>query len=91
MAVETFWSLTPRETWMMMEAQAWRAEQEQRGRAWLAWHTAALARMKRLPPLARLLGQPEARALSEDERVERRAEFEELKARLPARLRGDDG
>jgi hypothetical protein len=31
-------------------------EREQQGRAWLAWHTAALPREKKFPPLEKLMG-----------------------------------
>jgi hypothetical protein len=31
-------------------------EREQQGRAWLAWHIAALPRMKKFPELEKLMG-----------------------------------
>lgn len=80
MGVLEFWDLTPRETFQAIEAAAWRMEQAQRGRAWLAWHVAALVRSKKLPPLARLFGLPEAKPLSGDELENRRREFAQMKA-----------
>jgi len=90
LGVEEFWSLTPRETRMAMEARAWRLEQEtartgelirlaQKLAGWLAWHVAALQRSKRLPALQRLLGGGETKALTPEEARQRKAEFEELK------------
>jgi hypothetical protein len=76
--VESFWSMTPRETYATIEAAAWRAEQEQKARAWLAWHTAALSRAKRMPPLARLLPLPAARPLSKEDAAKKRSEFEAM-------------
>lgn len=51
-----------------------------------AWYTAALSRTKRLPPMKTLLNPPKTRILTPEEKAERQAEFEELKARLGSRL-----
>lgn len=72
--------MTPRETMQTIEAATWRLEQEQRERAWLAWHVAALSRAKKLPPLGRLLKSPEAKDLSGDELERRQEEFESMTA-----------
>jgi hypothetical protein len=80
--VHEFWDLTPRETYAVIRAAEWRMEQAQRGRAWLAWHTAALSRARRLPSLRRLLGGGEAKELQGDELERRRQEHEELKRRM---------
>jgi len=90
LSVEEFWSLTPRETWMTLEARAWRMEHEsertgelirlaQKMLGWLAWHVAALQRSKRLPALQRLIGGGQTKEMTPDEARERQAEFEELK------------
>jgi len=63
---------------MAIEAAAWRMEQAQRGRAWLAWHIAALTRAKRLPRFQQLVGVHDAKPLEGDELAERRREFEEM-------------
>lgn len=43
-------------------------DREQRHRAWLAWHTAALPRMKTFPTLEKLMGpEKPRRAMSQDE------------------------
>ncbi len=79
--IEEFWRLTPVETVMSIEAAVWRANHEQRARAWLAWHVAALSRARKLPPLRRLLREPR-RALSEHELAERDREHEAAARRL---------
>lgn len=45
--------------------------------AWLAWHTAALLRVKNMPPLSRLLAKQERRS-NPRELERRRLEHEEL-------------
>jgi hypothetical protein len=90
LGVEEFWRLTPRETHAAIEARAWQLEQEgeratelirlaKKIAGWLAWHTAALQRAKRMPPLQRLIGGGETRKLTPEEAKKRKAEFEELK------------
>ena len=79
-SVSEFWDMTPREVHASIDADNWRREQAQRGRAWLAWHVGALQRTKRFPSLARLMGPDRPKALSPDEMAKRRAEFEEMTA-----------
>ena len=76
--VAEFWALTPRETYMVLEAANWRLEREHRRDAWLAWHIAALSRAKRLPALQRLISPGKARALKGEELERRRAEHREI-------------
>lgn len=73
--VKEFWEMTPREAAQAVEAFAWRLEREQRGRMWLAWHTAACLRAKRLPRLEQLIAPPPARSLTVEEREARQDEF----------------
>ena len=79
--------MTPTETFMTIEAATWHREQEHRLRAWLAWQTARLGRVKRFPTFDSLIKAPEAKALSDEEAVERRSEFEELKAKWQQKQR----
>ncbi|GLK49489.1 hypothetical protein GCM10017620_24620 [Brevundimonas intermedia] len=59
---ESYWRQTPRLYDIAIRARIRVREQEQQGRAWLAWHVAALPKMKRFPGLKELLGQrPKAR------------------------------
>lgn len=84
-----FWDLTPRETWITIEAAGWRAEQAARRDVALAWHVAALSRTKTLPSLRQLLHPPKARKLEGEELERRRAEHRRMVAALdPALLRG---
>jgi len=80
--VAEFWALTPHETYMAIEAAAWRLEREHRRDAWLAWHVAALTRAKRLPALKRLLGTDKARALEGEELEGRRTEHREIMGKI---------
>jgi len=68
---------------MFIEAANWRWEREMHTAAWVAWHTAALQRSKRMPPLSRLVSKlrPKRKA-SGREMAGRRREFEELKQRM---------
>ena len=82
--------LTPRETYMMLDAHLWREEQrrkedEQRleQELTLAWLIAALTRAKRLPPLRVLLTAAKpAKPLKGEELEQRRSEFMEMTANL---------
>jgi len=74
--------MIPREVSAAIEAFAWRVEREHRRDAWLAWHTAALSRAKRLPPLQRLLGGGETRVLQGEELELRRRERDEMLERI---------
>jgi hypothetical protein len=49
-----FWSLTPRQLQIHFEAASRRLERDQRARAWLAWHTAAMYRAEKMPRLEEL-------------------------------------
>lgn len=80
-----FWSLTPRETYAVIEASSCRLEREHRRDAWLAWHIAALSRAKRLPPLQRLIAPGKARALKGEELERRRAEHREIVQKIDVR------
>lgn len=51
---------------MLLDAEAEERKVEHEGRTWLAWHTAALGRMKEMPKLAEMLGR-ERRAQGIDE------------------------
>jgi hypothetical protein len=86
-----FWDMTPRETVLVIEAAAWRAEQAQRGRAWLAWHVAALSRATRLPPLSRLFRLPGAKRLEGEDLEKRRREFEGMKQKFEKLTRKGGG
>lgn len=50
-----FWSLTPRLYLVQMRGAGERLKREHEGRAWLAWHSAALDRAKKLPALRRFV------------------------------------
>lgn len=50
-----FWHLTPKEVAREMAAVIKRLSREQNERAWLAWHIAALGRVKKLPKLKDLM------------------------------------
>ena len=77
-----FYDLTPREAVATIDAGIWRIDQEQRHALWLAWHTAALTRTKRMPPLKQLLGGGEARKLEGAELERRQREHAEMTANL---------
>ncbi len=82
LGVLEFWALTPRETTMAIEAAQWRMDLAHRARMSLAWHTAALTRVKKLPPLARLIEPPAAKSLTPEERTVRQGEFAEMSERF---------
>jgi hypothetical protein len=77
-----FWDLTPRETFMAIDASLWREEIQQKRDLTLAWQTAALTRAKRLPSLKQLLNTKPARPLHGAELEKRRQEFKEMTAKL---------
>lgn len=58
---ESFWDQTPATLAAILEGRQRAMRHEQEGRAWLAWHTAALWRIKKLPKLRELMPQPEKR------------------------------
>ena len=82
LSVAEFWDLTPKELRLHFEADAWRQGQQIRRDATLAWHIAALSRMKRLPPLRQMLPAGEAKPLRGEELKRRRAEHEDIVKRL---------
>jgi len=59
---ESFWHITPREMVARLDGARRRLAAEQDGRAWLAWHVAALSRQSKLPDLASLLARDEPSA-----------------------------
>jgi hypothetical protein len=85
--VLAFWDLTPRETYMTIEAAVWRDERQQRQIIAQAWGTAALTRAKRLPGLRQLLAGP-GKALKGRELEKREQEFEELSAGVDVKTLG---
>ena len=82
LSVAEFWDLTPRELQMCFEADTWRQTQQVRRDTRIAWHIAALGRMKRLPPLQTMLDGGQAKPLRGEELKRRRAEHEDIKKRL---------
>jgi hypothetical protein len=87
-----FWDLTPRETFMMIDASLWREEVQQKQDLTLAWQTAALIRAKRLPSLKQLLNNKPAKPLRGEELEKRRQEFKEMTANLDvSKLRRNHG
>ena len=77
-----FWDLTPRETFMAIEASIWREEVRQKWDITVAWQTASLSRAKRMPSLKQLLNTKPARPLHGAELEKRRQEFREMTAKL---------
>jgi len=57
-----FWDATPRILHLTFKAHDLRLQREHNDRAWLAWHTAYLHRVTRMPPLSELLFKPQSRA-----------------------------
>lgn len=53
---DAYWRQTPRLFDIAIRARIRVKEQDQQGRAWLAWHIAALPKMKRFPSFKDLLG-----------------------------------
>jgi hypothetical protein len=78
--VGEFWDLTPREAGQVIVAMR---ERERDSMLTLAWHVAALERVKRLPTLAYLLRPPSSAAQVPIE--ERRNEFNEMRKAWQAR------
>jgi hypothetical protein len=91
--VSEFWGLTPRETYMVIEAAIWRNERRQQELMALAWNTAALTRAKRMPRLRTLLASRSGPA-TEEEMQALREKHRQLKKRfepswLPKKLRSE--
>lgn len=60
-----FWELTWREVDAVLRGALRRAERAHNARAWAAWHSAALTRVRKFPPLEKLMvGQAPARRQS---------------------------
>jgi len=75
--------LTPRETYLAIEAAVWRDERMERHNLSLAWHTAAMTRAKRLPSLKSLVtSTKKSKPLKGSELTERRREFTEMTENL---------
>lgn len=56
-----FWRCTPKQIAVHFEAAGMRNRRDHDGRAWLAWHVAALSRARKLPRLDALLARTGAR------------------------------
>jgi hypothetical protein len=67
--------MTPRET---LTAIAAKAEAQHNRDAWLAWHTAAMVRAKKMPSLKSLQGRDRTRVLRGEELEKRREERDQL-------------
>jgi hypothetical protein len=81
--VAEFWQITLWELRQVVEADNWRARQEQQRDVALAWRTASLMRAKRLPSLKRLLvASKPARPLRGKELAERRQAHRETVDRM---------
>jgi hypothetical protein len=74
--------MTPRETYALIDAASWQIEQDHKRDAWLAWHTAALMRKKRMPKLKELQGGGKTKVLEGEELQRRRSEKREMLANL---------
>lgn len=48
--------VTPRVMHLVFQGASERFEREQQGRAWMAWHVAALPRVEKFPTLESLMG-----------------------------------
>lgn len=82
MSREDFWSATPIELKLMLDARLFQAEHMRKQAIQMAWLTAALERSKRLPPLKRLLGEEQSRPLHGDELIKRQAEHAAIVAHM---------
>lgn len=62
---------------LTLKAKGRAAEAEQVGRAWLAWHTAVLGRVDKMPPLSDLTGvRPQTKKMTP---AEMRAAFASMR------------
>ena len=82
-----FWDLTPRELDLVFQNDAWRRDQQREANAWLAWHMAALGRVKRLPALRRFI-RPVKGEVTPEELDRKKREFEAMKENSDRRRRG---
>ena len=74
--------MTPRETYLSIDAAIWRDERRQRLELRQAWATAMLTRAKKIPPFKRLLGSAPSKPLKGAELRQRREEFARMTAKL---------
>jgi len=82
-----YWDMTPREVYATIDAVNWQNENRREARAWLAWWTAAMPRMKHMPTLKELINPPQTKELSPKEAKARKKEHEAMIKALPKRLR----
>jgi hypothetical protein len=73
--IEQFWRMTPRETFMSIEAYFQREKRLRKQQISMAWLTAGLMRTKHMPALSRLLLDKRPQKTSEKELKKRRKEF----------------
>lgn len=64
---EDFWDQTPHTLSLTWEAFNDRRAMEHNDRAWSAWHTAGLQRVKKFPPLQSLLAKRQTSQTMEDQ------------------------
>lgn len=81
-SVADFWQLTPRETYMAIEAAIWQDERRQRSAVAASWLVAKLSKAKRIPPLKQLLVEKKGRKLTGAEKRKRQQEFSEMTAHV---------
>ncbi len=82
-SVFEFWDMTPREVAQAMSAFAWRQRERQRELAWLAWHVAALMRVKKLPRLDELIPRERKTSVQQQlDRERRQREHEDIVRRM---------
>jgi len=67
---EVFWHITPREMVARLEGARRRLSAEQDGRAWHAWHVAALLRAQKLPDLGSMFTQQKNQGPQTAEEIE---------------------
>ncbi len=77
-SIADFWDSTPAEIYVAIDAYGWGLEQKQKQLAWAVWHIAALTRAKKMPPLSSLVKPAPAKKLTEEEKLKRQKEFEEM-------------
>lgn len=73
-----FWSMTPYETELAIEASEWRSERLQRFNLKLAWDMAMLSRQKRIPSLKSLLSARPTRPLQGAALQKSRSDFKAM-------------
>lgn len=82
LAPDAFWRMTPYQLVLAIRAHARRERERYRLAGWTSWHTAALGRAKRLPPL---------RTMIEDKDTNDRTDVRELRARMDAMVARQQG